>query len=239
VSPRYGFVSTASLLESFLARGFELAAASEAAVRNPERRGFQRHFISLRHPQLPRVSPDAEPRLVLINSHDGRGALSIMFGAFRFICSNGLLVATSDIQGVNLRHSMNAADIAARASAKLADWLPSLAQRIASMRDRQLTDRERQWFAQRAMQLRYGTRSPFDSTLLLQPKRGEDEGSDLWTALNVLQEYLIGGGVAYNIRQRNMNMRALTSLQRIVSLNQGLWAFAEELLPGSPFNAMH
>jgi hypothetical protein len=72
---------------------------------------------------------------------------------------------------------------------------------------------------------------------LLKARRTEDEGADLWTVMNRVQENLIRGGVSDARRDRGGRLRSVRSLKGIdskVSLNKGLWGLAERLVNGLP-----
>jgi len=70
------------------------------------------------------------------------------------------------------------------------------------------------------------------SATLLQARRPEDEGSDLWSATNVLQEHLTRGGISDQRRDRHGKLRSVRPLRGIdskVNLNKGLWGLAERI----------
>jgi Domain of unknown function (DUF932) len=61
-------------------------------------------------------------------------------------------------------------------------------------------------------------------------RRNGDEGSDLWTTFNRVQEGLIRGGSRCRTPQgRRMRARAVQGIDQNVGLNQALWTLAEEM----------
>jgi len=71
--------------------------------------------------------------------------------------------------------------------------------------------------------------------MLLRARRVEDQGVDLWTTTNRVQENLIRGGVAdgrRNSRGVLRTVRALRGIDSKVTINKGLWGIAERLLAG-------
>ena len=98
-----------------------------------------------------------------------------------------------------------------------------------------LDAREAQQFAEQAVLLRYPTlaEAPVDAATLIQVRRPEDEGADLWNTTNRVQESLIRGGVSDHHRDKHGKLRSVRALRGIdskVSLNKGLWGLAEQLL---------
>ena len=93
--------------------------------------------------------------------------------------------------------------------------------------------------AQQALLLRYPTvaESPIAPATLLQVRRPEDEGHNLWVTMNRVQESLVRGGLADDRRDRRGQLRSVRPLRGIdskVSLNRGLWELAERLAEGRP-----
>jgi len=97
--------------------------------------------------------------------------------------------------------------------------------------------RESLGLAQHALAMRYGTlaAAPIDADTLLKARRTEDEGTDLWTTVNRVQENLIRGGVSDSHRDRRGRLRSVRALRGIdskVGLNKGLWSLAERISSG-------
>jgi hypothetical protein len=79
--------------------------------------------------------------------------------------------------------------------------------------------------------------APVDAGTLLKARRPADEGTDLWTTMNRVQENLVQGGMSDSHRDRRGRMRSVRALRGIdskVSLNKGLWNLAEHLANGQP-----
>ena len=88
------------------------------------------------------------------------------------------------------------------------------------------------------MLLRYPTvdESPIAPAKLLQARRPEDEGNDLWLRTKRVQESLIRGGLSDDRRDRRGKLRSvrLRGIDSKVTVNKGLWSFAERLADGKP-----
>lgn len=95
------------------------------------------------------------------------------------------------------------------------------------MKDEQLR------FAERTLALRYP--DPMLAGMLpsqlLNCRRVEDTGDDLWTVLNRVQEGLLRGGLSRrSTNGRLTRTRRITSIREDVRLNSQLWDLASEVL---------
>ena len=122
-----------------------------------------------------------------------------------------------------------------QASLRLLDYMPRVAELVSRFRSRVLDQRESQQFAEQAILLRYPTlaEAPVDAATLIQVRRPEDEGADLWNSTNRLQEALVRGGLSDHHRDKRGKLRSVRALRGIdskVSLNKGLWGLAEQML---------
>ena len=88
LSNSYKFQSTDDLIELIESHGFicDRNGIQRAGVRKEENRGFQRHLIpfdisldgQFKHYRC--ILPDSKFRIIVINSHNGRGSLQIKLG---------------------------------------------------------------------------------------------------------------------------------------------------------------
>jgi hypothetical protein len=79
-------------------------------------------------------------------------------------------------------------------------------------------------FATKARNLRFGEDSTVDPVSLLDARRSQDAGDDLWRVFNRLQENTTKGGVRFQGMRRAS--RQLTNIDASVRVNQGLWSLA-------------
>ena len=102
------------------------------------------------------------------------------------------------------------------------------------MMEKELTEKEKLRLIKEALKIRWAVgNSPesIDITDLLTPFRPEDEGSDLWTVFNVIQEKMTRGGFTYKTpRGRQTTLRGIKSIQATNRLNTKLWEAAELML---------
>ena len=234
VSGRYTFLPTARIVDAMRQEGWKPIEARQSSPRLEARRGYQMHQVRFqRRDQVAEVDEFA-PEVILLNSHDRSSGYEIRAGMFRFVCRNGLMVADSLIPAIHVRHTGQEIGAIIQASFTILGQLPKLADRVASFRSISLTNSAARLFAEQALALRYQdpTLAPIRAEQLLEPRRHEDAGSDLWAITNRLQENLLRGGMRDTTRlNRNGRpvrpMRAIRGLDANLKINLGLWEIAE------------
>lgn len=101
VSERYQVVDTMQVLESLS----DYVDVDSAKVRVSRKSGTK-HLVSLdlRNPVDVGIGHDANRvKLHLLNSYNGDGKLSVYYGLYRFVCSNGLVIGSS-IFNASVKH---------------------------------------------------------------------------------------------------------------------------------------
>ena len=235
VSGRYTFVPTARIISGLRELDWVPVAVEEQRIRTEARRGFQKHLLRFRRAEQMETLDEWNVELVLVNSHDAGCAYQLHTGIYRRICSNGLVLSDSQFESIRFRHAGLEAEQVVQASLRLLDYMPRVAELVSRFRSRVLDQQESQQFAEQAVLLRYSTlaEAPVDAATLIQVRRPEDEGADLWNSTNRLQEALVCGGVSDHHRDKRGKLRSVRALRGIdskVSLNKGLWGLAEQML---------
>jgi len=236
VSENYSFLPTIHAVDGLRNAGWQPVWVSEQTVRLETRKGFQKHMIRFQRADLIGSAAEFCPEVCLVNSHDRSSAYQLHAGIFRMICGNGLIVADTTFERVSIRHTGFEPSLVVDASLKVLDSLPQLTDAVESFRARRLTPAESKAFAEGAILLRYDDLqvAPVSPDKLLEARRTEDSGSDLWTTFNRVQENLIRGGLKDYTRRktdgkRHPRTRAVAGLDENVRLNKALWHLAEAL----------
>lgn len=98
---------------------------------------------------------------------------------------------------------------------------------MASVR---LLPHEKAAFAEAAHHLRWEEHAPIQPQQLLDVRRREDQQSDLYTTLNIVQENLIRGGLhGRNANRKRTTTRAVQGVTENVRLNSALSVLAQSL----------
>lgn len=237
VSPRYAFVPTARIVAGLGAHDWVPVAVEEQRIRNEARRGYQKHLIRFRRAEQMETLDEYNVELVLLNSHDTGCAYQLHAGIYRRICANGLVLSSSAFEAIRFRHTGLLAEEVVQASFRLLEFLPQVGEQVERFRARILDRPQALALAGHALLLRYPSlaQAPVEPEALLQARRPEDEGDDVWSTYNRVQESLIRGGVSDGRRDRHGHVRSVRALRGIdskVSLNQALWGLAERLANG-------
>jgi len=225
---KYEFVPTNEVMEMFDREGWQLSSVKQSG------RGIHGvHELKYRNGQLPKVG-DTVVEAIIRNSHDGSATFSMGAGLFRLVCSNGLTVPTSVAERFSLRHNHFSLDEVKSLAENFSKKLPKIEESVSKMMEKELTEKEKLRLIKRAVEIRWAVGNApasIDVSDLLTPFRPEDEGSDLWTVFNVVQEKMMRGGFSYKTpRGRTTQLRGIKSIQASHNLNTKLWEAAEDLL---------
>jgi hypothetical protein len=251
-SDRYAYIPTSEIITALMAEGFQPFKASQSRSRIEGKAEFTKHMIRFRHPDCKtnvKVG-DAVPEVILINSHDGTSAYKLSAGVYRFVCSNGLMVADSTIASLSVMHKGNIIDEVLEKSFQIVAQSNKALQRVTEWTGLTLSAPEQHLFASTAHEIRFAdaegkVETPITPQQLLVPRRVEDAGyssrlpkPDLWHTLNTVQENVIKGGLS--ARQRGIDPETGRGRHRLVTtrevkgidqdkrLNTALWRMAEK-----------
>jgi hypothetical protein len=236
MSARYAYIPTVDVIRGMIDAGFQPFAAGQSRTRVDARREHTKHMIRFRAVSQAVSVGDIFPEIVLINSHDGSSAYKLMGGLFRLVCSNGLVIADSLIESLSVRHSGNVISEVASGSVQLVERMPAAIDAIERWKQIQLSSAAQGAFAEAAHVVRFADadgkiNTPIKPAQLLTPRRSDDNGADLWTTFNRIQENATKGG----LRARSVETRRRTSTRQVngidgdVRLNRALWTLGERM----------
>jgi hypothetical protein len=231
VSDKYHFIPTIDVINEIKLHNWHPVIVSEASVRDSDKEGYQQHLVRFRHFDDLLNPQENAVELLLFNSHDRTKSFSISAGIYRFVCSNGLVVADSVFESYKIKHLGERENDVANAVANITAIKPKLMQKIQTLEAIQLTQVEQESFARSSIPLRFGKHLQVNHTDLLISHREEDTKDDLYTTLNVIQENLLRGNIAGTNKDtgRRFTSKEITSISKDVEVNQGLWDIAERI----------
>ncbi len=248
VSERYSFLPTATVIDGLRTEGWAPVWAGEQRIRLSDRQGFQKHMIRLaRVDDLARTQAE-RPELVLVNSHDRSSAYQLHAGIFRFVCSNGMILADSVFARISITHINFEPANVIEASYNVVREMPRIADLLEDYKARRLTTVERRAFGEAALILKYDSleKAPVGAEKILAHRRSEDAAPTLYNTLNIVQENMMDGGQKEYGRRRPENRRRffgrtrpVKGLDENVRLNKALWHLAESLRANEPLTADH
>lgn len=234
VSNRYSFVPTIKVVDILRDCGWMPIFAQQARANKEEREGYQKHLIRFQYDGL-QITNQERVDLVLYNSHDRGCAFNLIASIWRKICGNGLMVS-SDLVNFQHKHMGFDSNELASSAITIAGSAGEIANQVEDLKTIELTQDERGVFATAAHQLVYKEpeNAPIVPARLLKERRYDDNGKDLWTTFNVIQENIMKGGLSSYVRKSNGRMgrkstRTVKSIDRNVKLNKALWILTEQM----------
>jgi len=225
LSEKYIQTPTIKVVEDLMNLGWEVTKVQE--VKSRKYKGFQKHLIMFRNPDITikgANGDDAQPQILLTNSHDGKAAFNFRVGIFRFVCSNGLVISDADFGVMSIRHLNYTFESLQAKVAEMIGKLPKLVNKINTFKAKELTEEQMTDFATKASQLR--TKKRVNIMDVLTPTRAEDQGNDLWVVFNRVQEKILGGSYTSGGRKA----RSVKNFQKDIQLNEQLFELAESYL---------
>ena len=227
VSDRYRFISTEKLIDQMGERGWAPVGGMQKRSRKPENRMSQTHVVIFEKlgQALSKVG-GLIGRVYLFNDHMGRAARKLLAGFLRLVCLNGLVADTGIASFNDRRVHTGTANVGLDAALDAATTRLEDAQgQIEQWQGIHLGALDQAQFAREALKLRNPDATKVITSPILERRREEDYGDDLWTTFNVVQENLVQGG-SLGVFHPRRRLRRITGVDSNQQINQGLWALA-------------
>ena len=152
-------------------------------------------------------------------------------GLFRVVCTNGLIVSRGALPAYCVSHRGDVVEEVVTGAIKVAEEFDRLAAQVERMEQRRLFKDEQLRFAEAALAIRFPDplQRGMHAAQLLNCRRVEDLGEDLWSILNRCQEGLLRGGLSRRTTTgRLTRTRRISSIKEDVRVNGRLWDLAAE-----------
>ena len=244
VSGKYLFVNTETIVDDLDKLGWKPVQAAQRKGRGKSTI-FSKHMVAFQNPDIMIKGKDGDdsfPRIIMTNSHDGMQAFKFSVGIFRLVCSNGLVVADEQFSDFKIKHKgYSFEELRGVVNEAVAD-LPNKVEVLNDMKQRILTTEEKSKLALDAMLIRAGIAPGSekakkfnydDETIIdiLDPKRKEDEGDDLWRVFNVIQEKITQGDFHAALTGAKVRkVRKIKSFEKDLKVNKELFKLATALV---------
>ncbi|MBB3811313.1 MULTISPECIES: DUF932 domain-containing protein [Alphaproteobacteria] len=229
-SERYVYVPTIDIVEGLRREGWFPFFAVQSVPRDGSRHGHAKHMLRLRRDDG--IGKEEAAEVIIVNSHDGTSSYQMFAGMLRFVCTNSL-VAGERFDDVRVPHKGNIQHDIIEGVYTVAEDFPRLIDASETMKEIQLGEDERRVLAEASLVARYGKEeSPIRPDQIIQPRRREDAGQNLWMTYNTIQENMIRGGLHGQRRNaegriRRSQTRPINGIDQNVTLNRALWTLAE------------
>ena len=243
LTERYMPLHTSSLLPVLADYGYSPVQAAQKRSRKASAEHSAHMLAFARTIDADFAEGDVRPEIILYNSHDGTGSVKLFAGAFRFICSNGI-VAGDGFQN-RLYHNKAAMLGFEDMLRSTVDTLPAMMERINMLRHVKLSGAKAYELAKRSVTTRwdmydaqetgvYATDTTVQQVLTV--NRNGDESMDAFTVFNRIQESVIRGkafvksltkATPYGSMRKS---RPVNSVKENIRINTELWNIADEVV---------
>ena len=244
VSGKYLFVNTETIVDDLDKLGWKPVQAAQRKGRG-KATIFSKHMVAFQNPDIMIKGKDGDdsfPRIIMTNSHDGMQAFKFSVGIFRLVCSNGLVIADEQFSDFKIKHKGYTFEELRGVVNEAVSDLPNKVQVLNEMKSRILTPDEKNKLALDAMLIRAGIEPGSekakkfnydDETIIdiLDPKRDEDKGDDLWRVFNVVQEKITQGDFHAALTGAKVRkVRKIKSFEKDLKVNKELFKLATALV---------
>lgn len=185
VSEKYHFIPTIDVVEEIRTNNWYPVSVSQANVRDEEKENFQQHVVKFQHMDDLLNPGENAVEILLFNSHDRSKSFSISAGIYRFVCSNGLVIADSVFETYKIKHLGERDNDVANAVSNITAVKAKLLNKIKKLELVELSQFEKESFAKSSIPLRFEEHLEIDYQDLLVPHRVEDERDDLYTVIRL------------------------------------------------------
>lgn len=243
LSDRYASLNTCSLIPVLADYGYQPVQAAQKRSNKGGSIEHSMHMVAFAN--MNQVSADGmRSEIVLYNSHDGTGSVKLFAGAFRFICSNGIVAG----EGFSSRtyHKASAMLGFEDVLRGTIEKLPSMMQQIELLRSTNLDSEQVYDLATRSVAARWDAYNPEKTkgsfavakTVrdVMQAHRIDDEYNDAWTVFNRIQENVTrGNAFIHSITEKHpegvmRKARPIASISEHQRVNTALWDLASDLV---------
>ena len=220
-SPNY--IETVDVIQNLQKQGWNISGVCES--RKPNRK-IDKHYVKLEHPDFSlyqKNKKEGVTNVLVSNGCDGKSPLDVYLGVFRLVCSNGLVSGTQ-LEYEKIKHTQYNQERLPQILNSINNRTKILLEEYNRLKYIPMTIEKAKELAFNAARLRFGNED-IDTDQLLTVRRKEDEGNDLWTIYNVIQENLIKEGLLVN---RNGNvLTGVNNMSNNIKLNQDLYQLVE------------
>ena len=243
VSEKYTLASTETVIDDMAKLGWGVTdCKQQRANKRSKERSF--HMVALQNPNVyiedENGGVEGYVRIILQNSHDGYHSFKFMIGLLRVVCSYGLVIASKQFEDMSIRHINYDFEELRKIVAQAVEASRGTVEVMNEMQKTELTDEQKADFAVKAVAIRKGIKegdklpklTDEEVKDILEPMRTQDEGNDLWSVYNVLQEKVIKGEFKFGKTKlgKRRKARPITGAAKDIEVNQRLFETASSYL---------
>ena len=241
VSKHYTHIPTTQVIDDMRELGWGVIGAKQVAARKNATKGYQKHMIVFRHPDLMVEGQDGDnvwPQIIMTNSHDGKNSFTFQAGMYRLVCSNGLVIADQEFGSMKIRHMGYDFDTLRETINEMVEKLPLTVESMNKFKNTELSEPQKYDLARKALETRLKVQEnqkvdqvyKIDLDEFLKPVRKEDAGDDLWSVFNLVQEKVVEGDFEYISGVKMRKARKIKNFKQDLDVNQKLFEVAKEFV---------
>jgi len=187
------YIPTIEVIQKLQKEGWMINGVDEQ--RNSKTRKITNNYVQMMHPDFSvknsKGKDEAFSSITLTNSCSGAQPLQMSLGAYRMICSNGAIAFMEDAESEKIKHTeINYRDLD-RFIQSMNGKAQNVIAELNTWKEKNMTFEQMRNLAFNAARLRFNeTDENFNPDDLLRVNRVEDEGNDVWTVFNRIQENL-------------------------------------------------
>ena len=232
-SKHYVHIPTEKVIDDMASLGWGVVDAKQVKAR--ANAGYQKHMVVFGNDDLRIDGKDGDtvfPRILMTNSHDGKNSFQFQAGLYRLVCSNGLVIADAEFANMKIRHMGYDLNELSTVISEIVEKLPLTVECMNKLKAKQLSEKEQVEFAKEALATRLSEKeiskyTSDDIVELLNPTREEDNGNDMWSVYNVIQEKIIHGMFdVYGVKGKTRKARKIKNFKQDTQVNQELYQLA-------------
>lgn len=229
----YVHIPTEKVIDDMSSLGWGVVDAKQVKARKSQ--GYQKHMVVFGNDNLVVNGKDGDtvmPRILMTNSHDGKNSFQFQAGLYRLVCSNGLVIADAEFANMKIRHMGYDLSELKTVISEIVEKLPLTVECMNRLKAKQLSKEEKVAFAKEALQTRVSKNQLSTYTTenimeLLEPTRKEDEGDDMWSVFNIVQEKIVHGMFdMYGVNGKVRKARKIQNFRQDTKVNQELYNLA-------------
>jgi hypothetical protein len=234
-SKHYVHIPTEKVIDDMASLGWGVVDAKQ--VKSRKNQGYQKHMVVFGNDNLVVDGKDGDtvmPRILMTNSHDGKNSFQFQAGLYRLVCSNGLVVADAEFANMKIRHMGYDLTELKTVINEIVEKLPLTVECMNKLKAKKLSEKEMEDFTRKALRTRLPESQISSLTFeniqeILNPTRKEDEGNDMWSVYNVIQEKIIHGMFdVYGVNGKVRKARKIKNFRQDTKVNKELYELAVE-----------
>ena len=232
-SKHYVHIPTETVIDDMAQLGWGVVDAKQVKAR--KNAGYQKHMVVFGNDDITITGKDGDtvmPRILMTNSHDGKNSFQFQAGLYRLVCSNGLVIADAEFANMKIRHMGYDLAELKTVITEIVEKLPLTVECMNKLKAKELSENEQVKFAKEALATRLSENeiskyTSDDIVELLNPTREEDNGNDMWSVYNVIQEKIVHGMFeVYGVNGKVRKARKIKNFRQDTKVNQELYQLA-------------